>query len=235
MLLVVDGVRGLRTQYAANGWVIFGRRLRHTVCISCWLLQTSKVPSSLCIWHKTRLLTKAGAYRGGVVLIVDRCLAVAMTVPEGIGHHPTVGEPAMQWVDFLTFRGQEKSPDSCESGLFIWCRRDESNTRPSHYEFSPAVQSELYRSSDERKSLSPLKFPHSAVEAVATQPPAKRAISVPELCHADRRAEPAKSRGPPVLPATRDKAQHSCFACFGAVERDYRLISPRQIFRPLAH
>ena len=119
--------------------------------------------------------------------------------------------------------------------LFTWCRRHESNTRPSHYEFSPAVQSELYRSSDERKSLSPLKFPHSAVEAVATQPPAKRAISVPELCHADRRAEPAKSRGPPVLPATRDKAQHSCFACFGAVERDSRLISPRQIFRPLAH
>ena len=119
--------------------------------------------------------------------------------------------------------------------LFTWCRRDESNTRPSHYEFSPAVQSELYRSSDERKSLSPLKFPHSAVEAVATQPPAKRAISVPELCHADRRAAQAKSRGPPVLPATRDKAQHSCFACFGAVERDSRLISPRQIFRPLAH
>ena len=119
------GWRGLRTKSAANGWVIFGRRLRHTVCISCWLLQTSKVPSSLCIWHKARLLTKAGAYRGGVVLIVDRCLAVAMTVPEGIGHHPTVGEPAMQWVDFLTFRGrQEKSPDSCESGLFIWCRRD---------------------------------------------------------------------------------------------------------------
>ena len=129
----------------------------------------------------------------------------------------------------------KKAPDSCESGAFIWCRSDESNTRPSHYEFSPAVQSELYRSSDERKSLSPLKFPHSAVEVVATQPPAKRAISVPELCHADRRAEPAKSRGPPVLPATRDKAQHSCFACFGAVERDYRLISPRQIFRPLAH
>ena len=121
------------------------------------------------------------------------------------------------------------------NGLRFWCRRDESNTRPSHYEFSPAVQSELYRSSGERKSLSPLKFPYSAVEAVATQPPAKRAISVPELCHADRRAEPAKSRGPPVLPATRDKAQHSCFACFGAVERDSRLISPRQIFRPLAH
>ena len=85
-----------------------GRRLKHTVCISCWHLQTSKVPSSLCIWHKKRLLTKAGAYRGGVVLIVDRCLAVAMTVPEGIGHHPTVGEPAMQWVDFLTFRGCQK-------------------------------------------------------------------------------------------------------------------------------
>ena len=31
-----------------------------------------------------------------------------MTVPEGIGHHPTVGEPAMQWVDFLTFRGCQK-------------------------------------------------------------------------------------------------------------------------------
>ena len=28
----------------------------------------------------------------------------------------------------------QKAPDSCESGAFIWCRRDESNTRPSHYE-----------------------------------------------------------------------------------------------------
>ena len=27
-----------------------------------------------------------------------------------------------------------KAPDSSESEAFIWCRRDESNTRPSHYE-----------------------------------------------------------------------------------------------------
>jgi len=74
-------------------------------------LQTSKVPSSLCIWRKKRLLTKAGAYRGGVVLIVGRRLAAEMAVLEGVGRHPMVGEPAMQWVDFLTFRGrQEKKP-----------------------------------------------------------------------------------------------------------------------------
>ena len=28
----------------------------------------------------------------------------------------------------------EKAPVSCETGAFNWCRRDESNTRPSHYE-----------------------------------------------------------------------------------------------------
>ena len=147
----------------------------------------------------------------------------------------TDGSKLPRAADFPCTPPKQKPLTLANQGLSLWCRRHESNTRPSHYEFSPAVQSELYRSSDERKSLSPLRFPHSAVEAVATQPPAKRATSVPELCHADRRAEPAKSRGPPVLPATRDKAQHSCFACFGAVERNYRLISPRQIFRPLAH
>ena len=31
-----------------------------------------------------------------------------MAVLEGIGGHPMVGEPAMQWVDFLTFRGCQK-------------------------------------------------------------------------------------------------------------------------------
>ena len=77
------------------------------------------MPPSLCIWHKKRLLTKAGAYRGGV-LGAGRCLVAEMAVLEGIGRHPMVGEPAMQWVDFLTFRGrQEKSPDSCESGLLF--------------------------------------------------------------------------------------------------------------------
>ena len=34
-----------------------------------------------------------------------RCLAAEMAVLEGVGRHPMVGEPAMQWVDFLTFRG----------------------------------------------------------------------------------------------------------------------------------
>ena len=138
----------------------------------------------------------------------------------------------------LLFRSAQLAPTFClkpNELVVFWCRRDESNTRPSHYEFSPADKAKKYWKHSERKLLSLLKFPHSAVEAVTTQPPAKRAISVPELCHADRRAEPAKSRGPPVLPATRDKTQHSRFACFGVVERDIRLISPRQIFRLLAH
>ena len=119
--------------------------------------------------------------------------------------------------------------------LFAWCRRDESNTRPSHYEFSPAGESELYRNNSDCKSLSPLKFPHSALKVGATQPPAKRSMSVPELCRADQRAVPAKSRGPPVPAATRDKARHSSFACFGAAKRDIGLISPRQIFSRSAH
>ena len=122
------------------------------------------------------------------------------------------------------------------SGLLnMWCRRDESNTRPSHYEFSPAGKSELYRNNSDCKSLSPLKFPHSALKVGATQPPAKRSMSVPELCRADQRAVPAKSRGPPVPAATRDKARHSSFACFGAAKRDIGLISPQQIFSRSAH
>ena len=126
----------------------------------------------------------------------------------------------------MTGFSEEKSPK-------YWCRRDESNTRPSHYEFSPAGKSEIYRNNSDRKSLSLLKFPHSAVQVGATQPPAKRSMSVPELCRADQRAVPAKSRGPPVPAATRDKARHSSFACFGAAKRDSGLISPRQIFQSI--
>ena len=87
-----------------------------------------------------------------------------------------------------------------------WCRRDESNTRPSHYEFSPADKAKKYWKHSERKLLSLLKFPHSAVAVDATQPPAQRSMSVPELCHADRHAVPARSRGPPVPATNRDTA-----------------------------
>ncbi|WP_168162368.1 hypothetical protein [Acidovorax sp. KKS102] len=77
------------------------------------------MPSSPCIWRKKRLLTKAGAYRGEV-LGAGRRLAAAMAVSEGIGHHPTVGEPAMQWVDFLTFRGcQEKALTLANQGFLF--------------------------------------------------------------------------------------------------------------------
>ncbi|WP_028602085.1 TonB-dependent receptor [Ottowia thiooxydans] len=108
-------------------------------------------------------------------------------------------------------------------------------TATANVEFSPAGKSELYRNNSDCKSLSPLKFPHSALKVGATQPPAKRSMSVPELCRADQRAVPAKSRGPPVPAATRDKARHSSFACFGAAKRDIGLISPRQIFSRSAH
>ena len=41
-------------------------------------------------------------------LVAGRRLAAAIAISEGIGHHLVVGEPAMQWVDFLTFRGCQK-------------------------------------------------------------------------------------------------------------------------------
>ena len=124
---------------------------------------------------------------------------------------------------------QEKGPGDYPSPWYWW-RGGGSNSRPSHCEFSPADKAKTNWKLSERKSLSLLKFPHSAMEVVATQPPAQRSMSVPELCHADRRAVPARSRGPLVLTANRVKAQHSSFACVGAAEREFGLISPGQVF-----
>ena len=115
--------------------------------------------------------------------------------------HPTVPPAQCQ---------KSKNPHWAAFTLLIllgfWCRRDESNTRPSHYEFSPADKAKKYWKHSERKLLSLLKFPHSAVAVDATQPPAQRSMSVPELCHADRHAVPARSRGPPVPATNRDTA-----------------------------
>ena len=104
---------------------------------------------------------------------------------------------------------QKKNPATFSIAGFLllaWCRRDESNTRPSHYEFSPADKAKKYWKHSERKLLSLLKFPHSAVAVDATQPPAQRSMRVPALCHADRPAVPVRSRGPPVPATNRDTA-----------------------------
>jgi len=134
MLLVVDGVRGVA--YAA-GRQRMGHLWAPTEAHSLHqLLAFANIQGAILALHLAQeTIVDEGGCLSGWGAVAGRCLAAAMAVLEGVGRHPMVGEPSMQWVDFLTFRGcQEKSPDSCESGLFIWCRRDESNTRPSHYE-----------------------------------------------------------------------------------------------------